>query len=89
MINFTLKITKFQELPGVSPPGPPPGRCPGPTGGLKAPRPHDYEKKITPLNQNPGSAPAFLEKLDFRLDFISIHFSLDCPLKKGIQNYLN
>ena len=61
MINFTLKITKIHELPGVSPPGPPPGRCPGPTGSFKAPRPHDYEKKSPPLNQNPGSAPAFLE----------------------------
>ena len=34
------KISKTQELPGASPPGPPPGLCPGPTGGLKAaPRP--------------------------------------------------
>ena len=34
------KISKTQELPGASPPGPPPGLRPGPTGGLKAaPRP--------------------------------------------------
>ena len=28
---------KFTELPGASPPGPPPGLCPGPAGGLTAP----------------------------------------------------
>ena len=49
MVNFTPKINKIQELTRVSPPGPPPGRCPGPTGGLKAaPRPHAFKKKSTP-----------------------------------------
>ena len=27
-------MPKFTELPGASPPGPPPGLCPGPAGGL-------------------------------------------------------
>ena len=27
----------MSELPGPSPPGPPPGLCPGPAGGLTAP----------------------------------------------------
>ena len=30
-------MPKFTELPGASPPGPPPGLCPGPAGGLTAP----------------------------------------------------
>ena len=30
------KIPKTRVLPGASPPGPSPGLCPGPTGGLKA-----------------------------------------------------
>ena len=35
-------MPKFTELPGASPPGPPPGLCPGPAGGLTAPpRPPD------------------------------------------------
>ena len=29
-------MPKFTELPGASPPGPPPGLCPGPAGGLTA-----------------------------------------------------
>ena len=57
--NFTPKITKIQELPGALPPGPPPRRCSGPTGGLKAaPKDHAFEKKSTPhLTRIPGSAP--------------------------------
>ena len=30
-------MAKSQELPGASPPGPLPGLCPGPAGGLTAP----------------------------------------------------
>ena len=30
-------MPKFTELPRASPPGPPPGLCPGPAGGLTAP----------------------------------------------------
>ena len=30
-------MTKSQELPGAAPPGPLPGLCPGPAGGLSAP----------------------------------------------------
>ena len=30
-------MPKFTEFPGASPPGPPPGLCPGPAGGLTAP----------------------------------------------------
>ena len=30
-------MPKFTELPGASPPGPPPRLCPGPAGGLTAP----------------------------------------------------
>ena len=30
-------MPKFTELPGASPPGPPPGLCPGPAGRLTAP----------------------------------------------------
>ena len=30
-------MPKFMELPGASPPGPPPGLSPGPAGGLTAP----------------------------------------------------
>ena len=30
-------MPKFTELPGASPPGPPPGLCSGPAGGLTAP----------------------------------------------------
>jgi hypothetical protein len=38
--KINVCISKTQELPRASPPGPPPGLCPGPTGGLKAtPRP--------------------------------------------------
>ena len=47
--NFTPKITKIQELPGPSPPGPPPRRCSGPTGGLKAaPKDHALKKNPRP-----------------------------------------
>ena len=31
-------MPKFTELPGASPPGPPPGLCPGPAGGLQCPQ---------------------------------------------------
>ena len=48
-LNFTPKITKTQEPPGASPLGPPPRRCPGPNGGIKAaPRFHAFEKKPDP-----------------------------------------
>ena len=54
--NFTPKITKNSGASGVSAPGAPPGRCRGPTGGLKAaPRPHAFEKK------NPSPQPEFLD----------------------------
>jgi len=34
-IDFrAYQIIRIQELPGASPPGPPPGLCPGPTRGL-------------------------------------------------------
>ena len=59
-LNFTPEITRIKELPGASPPGPPPGRFPGFTGGLKAaPRPNASEKKKSklPLTRIPGSAP--------------------------------
>ena len=60
MVKFkTPKINKIQDLPGASPPDPKQGRCPGPTGGLKAvPRPHAFEEKNPyPLTRIPGSAP--------------------------------
>ena len=47
------KSNKIQELPGASSPGPPPERCPGPTGGLKAAtRPHVFVKQnSSPLSE--------------------------------------
>ena len=36
---FALCTAGSLELPGASPPGPSPGFCPGPTGGLIAPPP--------------------------------------------------
>jgi len=33
---MALNIIKTQELPGASPPGPPPGLCPGPAQGAYA-----------------------------------------------------
>ena len=51
------KITKIQELPRASSPGSPPGRCPGPTGGLEAAPSNPMTlKKIQPP-RIPGSAP--------------------------------
>jgi hypothetical protein len=31
-----LLHVRIRQVPGASPPGPPPGLCPGPTGGFKA-----------------------------------------------------
>ena len=58
MVKFSLKFRSFR---GRRLPVPPPGRCPGPTGGLKAaPKPHAFggKKSTPPLTRTPGSAPA-------------------------------
>ena len=67
--NFTPKITKIQELPGASPPGPPPRRCSGPTGGLKAaPKDHAFEKKIhAPPNQNSWIRPCLVQEIKLQV----------------------
>jgi len=37
-IDFrAYQIIRIQELSGASPPGPPPGLCPGPKGGFSSP----------------------------------------------------
>ena len=57
IVNFSSKITKnSQELPGASPPGPPPGRCPGPNGALRQP-PDPMPLK----NPRPPLQPEFLD----------------------------
>ena len=59
-LNFTPKITNlYSGASGGVALWPRPGRCPGPTWGLKAaPNPHAFEKKIhSPLARIPGSVP--------------------------------
>lgn len=51
------KICRIQELQGASPPLPPPGLCPGPTGGLNAAQ-APCLKLDAPLSSNLGSTPA-------------------------------
>ena len=52
-------MPKFTELPGASPPGPPPGLCPGPAGGLTAPpRPPPVFWSLWPRHyQNASDGP--------------------------------
>ena len=53
-------MPKFTELPGASPPGPPPGLCPGPAGGLTAPPdPQLFFWSLWPRHyQNASDGPA-------------------------------
>ena len=53
-------MPKFTELPGASPPGPPPGLCPGPAGGLqRPPDPQLFFWSLWPRHyQNASDGPA-------------------------------
>ena len=63
-------MPKFTELPGASPPGPPPGLCPGPAGGLTAPPdPQLFFWSLWPRHyQNASDGPALPDVIFRQLD---------------------
>ena len=72
-------MPKFTELPGASPPGPPPGLCPGPAGGLTAPPdPQLFFWSLWPRHyQNASDGPASIlhcyDDVDFKTTVVQIN----------------
>jgi hypothetical protein len=73
MCFTACKISKIQELPLASPSGPPPGFCPGPTGGLRAAPIPLPQIGCAPLTAVPGFAPGDVQyhQYSFQNEFLS------------------
>ena len=83
-----LKNAKFKELPGASPPGPPPGFCPGPqTPSCKVSPTHSkLRSAISDLSENVMFVGDFNSKLEA---FGCASKNTSGPMLKTIQNKLN
>jgi hypothetical protein len=61
-----LLHVRIGQLPGASPPGPPPGLCPGSTGDFKqASKRHSFD--CVPRSEIPGSATGHFMKIFLKL----------------------
>ena len=71
-------MPKFTELPGASPPGPPPGLCPGPAGGLKF-KDNQSAKIQRQSVMNPNLCVCLM--YIFCAKYFSSHLELNCKAK--------